>query len=473
MAEAVPPMARHVPLIAASALFVENIDATVLATALASIANDFGVDAVDLKLVLTCYLVSLVVFIPASGWIADRYGTRTVFCWAMAVFAAGSVACALSTGLWSLVFARILQGAGGAMMIPTARLVVVRSVPKNQLIGAMAVLTTPALIGPILGPPIGGFFTTYMSWPWIFWINVPLALLGIAVAARFLPQIRAETQAAFDLRGFLMIGPGLALTLVGATAIGLEVIATVYAAAMAATGLLLIALYCRYAWRHPSPVLDLRLLKIPTFRIGVMGGFLFRVGAGATPFLLPLLLQLGFARSAFESGIVTFATGIGALAMKICAPKILRAVGFRRVLIFNAFVAAVFIAIPITFTAAMAGTTLSAILLLGGFSRSLQFTSTNAVLYADVSAEQTARASTFAAVLQELSGSIGISVAALALAAASGGAVTGSLGAVQFVPAFIAVGAIAACSGFVFLAMPKSAGASLVGKRAEPTAADD
>ena len=187
-------MARHVPLIAASALFVENIDATVLATALASIANDFGVDAVDLKLVLTCYLVSLAVFIPASGWIADRYGTRTVFCWAMAVFAAGSVACALSTGLWSLVFARILQGAGGAMMIPTARLVVVRSVPKNQLIGAMAVLTTPALIGPILGPPIGGFFTTYMSWPWIFWINVPLALLGIAVAARFLPQIRAETQ---------------------------------------------------------------------------------------------------------------------------------------------------------------------------------------------------------------------------------------------------------------------------------------
>jgi EmrB/QacA subfamily drug resistance transporter len=473
MTEAVPPMARYVPLIAASALFVENIDATVLATALASIANDFGVDAVDLKLVLTCYLVSLAVFIPASGWIADRYGTRTVFCWAMAVFAAGSVACALSTGLWSLVFARILQGAGGAMMIPTARLVVVRSVPKNQLIGAMAVLTTPALIGPILGPPIGGFFTTYMSWPWIFWINVPLALLGVAVAARFLPQIRAETQAAFDVRGFFMIGPGLALTLVGATAIGLEVIAPIYAAAMAATGLLLIGFYCRYAWRHPSPVLDLRLLKIPTFRIGVMGGFLFRVGAGATPFLLPLLLQLGFARSAFESGIVTFATGVGALSMKFLAPKILRAVGFRRVLIFNAFVAAVFISIPITFTAAMAGTTLSAILLLGGFSRSLQFTSTNAVLYADVSAEQTARASTFAAVLQELSGSIGISVAALALAAASGGAVTGSLGAVQFVPAFIAVGAIAASSGFVFLAMPKSAGASLVAKRREPAAADD
>ncbi|MCA3263897.1 MAG: MFS transporter [Telmatospirillum sp.] len=466
-------MARYVPLIAASALFVENIDATVLSTALASIANDFGVDAVDLKLVLTCYLVSLAVFIPASGWIAERYGTRTVFCWAMAVFAAGSVACALSTGLWSLVFARILQGAGGAMMIPTARLVVVRSVPKDQLIGAMAVLTTPALIGPILGPPIGGFFTTYMSWPWIFWINVPLALLGIAVAARFLPQIRAETQAAFDLRGFLTIGPGLALTLVGATAIGLDVIAPVYAAAMATTGLLLIGFYCRYAWRHPSPVLDLRLLKIRTFRIGVMGGFLFRVGAGATPFLLPLLLQLGFARSAFESGIVTFATGIGALAMKICAPKILRAVGFRRVLIFNAFVAAIFIAIPITFTAAMAGTTLSAILLLGGFSRSLQFTSTNAVLYADVSAEQTARASTFAAVLQELSGSIGISVAALALAAASGGAATGSLGAVQFVPAFVAVGAIAAVSGFVFLAMPKTAGASLVGKRSEPAAADD
>jgi EmrB/QacA subfamily drug resistance transporter len=472
MTEAVPPMARYVPLIAASALFVENIDATVLATALASIAEDFGVDAIDLKLVLTCYLVSLAVFIPASGWIAERYGTRTVFCWAMAVFAAGSVACALSTGLWSLVFARILQGAGGAMMIPTARLVVVRSVPKEKLIAAMAVLTTPALIGPILGPPIGGFFTTYLSWPWIFWINVPLAAMGILLAARYLPQIRADSQADFDARGFFMIGPGLALTLVGATAIGLEVIAPLYAAAMAATGLLLIAFYCRYAWRHPSPVLDLRLLKIPTFRIGVTGGFLFRVGAGATPFLLPLLLQLGFARSAFESGIVTFATGVGALAMKICAPKILRAVGFRRVLVFNAFVAAVFISIPITFTAAMAGTTLSAILLLGGFSRSLQFTSTNAVLYADVPPEQTGRASTFAAVLQELSGSIGISIAALALAAASGGAPTGSAGPAQFVPAFVAVGFIAACSGVVFLAMPKTAGAALVAKRAEQTAAD-
>jgi EmrB/QacA subfamily drug resistance transporter len=468
MTATVPPVGRHVPLIAASALFVENLDATVLATALASIAEDFGVDAVDLKLVLTCYLVSLAVFIPASGWIADRYGTRTVFCWAMAVFAAGSVACALSTGLWSLVFARILQGAGGAMMIPTARLVVVRSVPKDQLISAMAVLTMPALIGPILGPPVGGFFATYLSWPWIFWINVPLCLLGIVVAARYLPQIRAESQADFDVAGFFMIGPGLALTLIGATAIGLEVIAPIYASAMAVAGLALVAVYCRYAWRHPSPVLDLRLLRIATFRIGVMGGFLFRVGAGATPFLLPLLLQLGFARSAFESGIVTFATGIGAFAMKLMAPKILRAVGFRRVLIFNAFVAAIFIAIPVTFTAAMTGIVLSAILLVGGFSRSLQFTSSNAVLYADVAPDQMARASTFAAVLQELSGSIGISIAALVLAAASGGTATGSLGAAQFAPAFLVVGAIAACSGLVFLAMPQSAGAALVGKRAEP-----
>jgi EmrB/QacA subfamily drug resistance transporter len=454
------PTSRYVPLIAATALFIENIDATVLSTALASIALDFGVEAINLKLVLTAYLVSLAVFIPASGWIADRFGTRTVFCWAMAVFGIGSIACALSTGLWTLVFARILQGAGGAMMIPAARLVVVRSVPKDQLIGAMAVLTMPALVGPILGPPVGGFFATYLSWPWIFWINVPLAAFGILVAARYLPQIKAQTQAAFDVAGFFMIGPGLALTLIGATAIGLDVIRPIYAGAMAATGIALIALYCRHALRCEAPVLDLRLLRIPTFRIGVIGGFFFRVGAGATPFLLPLLMQLGFARSAFESGIVTFATGIGAFLMKILAPKILRAIGFRRVLIWNAFVAGAFIAVPAGFDASMTGVLLSAILLVGGFSRSLQFTSSNAVLFSDVAPDQMARATTFAAVLQELSGSIGISIAALVLAAAT----TDTLGAAQFVPAFLTVGVIAGCAGIVFLSMPKNAGASLVGR---------
>jgi EmrB/QacA subfamily drug resistance transporter len=455
---------RAVPLIAASALFVENLSATVLATALASIAADFGVDPVDLKLALTSYLISLAVFVPASGWVADRFGARTVFRAAMAVFAAGSIACAFADGIASLVAARVVQGIGGAMMIPVARLVVVRSVEKEKLIGAMAVLTMPALVGPILGPPLGGFCATYLTWHWIFWLNLPFVVLGIALAGR-LPQLKAETREAFDARGFFLIGPGLALALTGVTTIGVERADHVLAALAIAAGGALIALYVAHARRHSAPVLDLSLLRIATFRIGVMGGFLFRVGAGATPFLLPLLIQLGFERTAFESGLITFSTALGAFLMKLCAPPILRAAGFRNVLVFNGFLAGTLVAAPVLFDASMPAWAMMGILIVAGFARSLQFTSSNAVLFADIPAEKMSRATTFVAVLGELSGSIGITVAAIALDKASGGAATGAAGPGQFLPAFLAVGGIAFACGLVYARLPRDAGAALTRRR--------
>jgi EmrB/QacA subfamily drug resistance transporter len=453
---------RIVPLIAATALFIENLNSTVLSTALVTVAGDFGVDPVVLKLALTSYLVSLAVFVPASGWIADRFGTRTVFCWAMLVFALGSAACALSTGLASLVAARVVQGAGGAMMIPVARLVVLRSVPKVELVGALAVLSMPSLVGPIIGPPIGGFFATYFTWHWIFWINLPLAAAGIVLALKLLPQIRQDTESVFDLRGFLMIGPALAMTITGATLLGLDRVPMWAAAGLCLFGLALVAVYCRHALSIQSPVIDLRLLRTPTFRVGVVGGLLFRIGAGATPFLLPLLLQVAFGMSAFASGTLTFATGVGAFSMKLVAPYILRRAGFRNVLTFNGIVAGIFVAAPALFWLGMPSWLILGVLLVGGFSRSLQFTSSNVVMFADIVPSDMGRATTFMAVLQELSGSIGIALAALILDFAAGTSATGKLGAVEFGYAFWVVGAIAALSSAAFAHMPRTAGASLV-----------
>ena len=213
-----------IPLIVATALFMENLDATVLATSLPAIAKDIGANPINLKLALTTYLLALAIFIPASGWMADRFGAKNIFRAAMVVFAAGSIACALSTGLGSLVAARVLQGMGGAMMTPVGRLIVLRTVPRTEIIGAIAWLSIPALVGPVLGPPLGGFITTYFNWRWIFWINIPVALAGIALITRYIPDVREEAPKGFDLRGFLMIGPGLSMFLTGVTLLGLGLV---------------------------------------------------------------------------------------------------------------------------------------------------------------------------------------------------------------------------------------------------------
>ncbi|MEQ1714991.1 MAG: MFS transporter, partial [Hyphomicrobium sp.] len=318
-----------IPLIVATALFMANLDATVLATSLPAIATDLRLNPIHLKLALTTYLLALAVFIPASGWVADRYGPKQVFRAAMAVFALGSIACGLSTGLGSLVAARVLQGIGGAMMMPVGRLIVWRSVPKSEIISAAAWLTIPALLGPVLGPLLGGFISTYFNWRWIFWINIPVAIIGMALVTRFIPDIRERSAEAFDLKGFLLIGPGLSMFLMGATLLGLDLVTGSVVSALLGGGLSLILGYVWCALKQTDPLIDLRLLKIPTFFAGVAGGFLFRAGIGAAPFLLPLLFQLGFGLTPFQSGLLIFATGFGAMFMKTQAAAILRRWGYR------------------------------------------------------------------------------------------------------------------------------------------------
>jgi EmrB/QacA subfamily drug resistance transporter len=454
-----------VPLIVSTALFMQNLDSTILATALPTIAAEFGSDPLHLKLALTSYLLALAVFIPASGWMADRFGARRVFQSAMAVFALGSVGCALSWDVTSMVAARIVQGLGGAMMMPVGRLLVLRSVPREQLVGAFALLSMPALIGPIMGPPIGGFLTDYLSWHWIFWINVPIAALGIALAGRLIPSLRQDGPALFDAPGFLLVATGLALSLSATMLFGVGLLAPAALAALGLAGLALLGAYVVFASRRPGAPIDLALLAIPSFRAGIVGGLLFRIGVGASPFLLPLLLQTGFGMSAFESGTITLAAGVGALTMKFLAPRILNRIGFRRTLAVNGVLAAVLLAAPALFTAETSAAAMIAVILIGGFSRSLQFTSVNALLYADVQHGAMSRATTFGSVVQELAGAIGVTVAAATLELMQRLDGGDALAPGHFPYAFAVIGAIAGLASLVFARLPTDTGAALTRRR--------
>jgi EmrB/QacA subfamily drug resistance transporter len=461
-AAAKPRNARVLPLIVATALLMENIDSSVLATSLPQIARDLGSDPIHLKLVLTTYLLALAVFIPASGWAADRFGARLVFRWAIVVFALGSIACGLSSNLIELVGARALQGIGGSMMTPVGRLIVLRATPRAGMVGALAWLTVPALLGPVLGPPLGGYITTYWDWRWIFWINIPIAVLGIILASIFIPNTRETDVRGFDGMGFLLLGPDLAGFLTGATLMGLGLTSLLPVLSLTFAGIALIALYVRHALRVPDPMIDLRLLTLPTFRISVTAGTMFRVGVGALPFLLPLMLQLGFGLTPFQSGMLTFMSGVGALAMKFAAQPLLRAFGFRKILTLNAVLSALFIAAPAFFTPTTPWLWMAAVLFVGGLSRSLQFTSVNALAYAEVASERLSSATSFSAVLQQLSGSIGITLAAMTLEATGWLRACSATDLANFPAVFGVIAALSLASAIVFARLTPQAGASLV-----------
>jgi EmrB/QacA subfamily drug resistance transporter len=455
-----------VTLIVAVALFMETMDSTVIATSLPAIAADLGQDPIALKLALTSYLLSLAVFIPLSGWVADRFGARTVFRAAIVVFTLGSALCGFAQGLPDFVLYRILQGMGGAMMVPVGRLVILRMVPKSELISALAWLTIPALLGPVMGPPLGGFITTYISWRWIFWINIPVGVLGVILATYFVANVREEDMPPLDVKGFILSGIGLAGLAFGLTTIGQGLFPPSAVLGLIAVGGLGCWLYVRHARQAKAPLLDLNLLKIETFYASVVGGFLFRVGIGAMPFLLPLLFQLGFGMTPFQSGLLTVAGAIGAVTMKATAARILRRFGFRRVLLINALVSSLFLAASALFQPGVPLIVIFAVLLVGGFFKSLQFTSINTLAYADIEPKAMSRATSFASVVQQLSLSAGVAIGALILELERMGRHATNVEASDFITAFLVVAAIAASSALIFVGLPQEAGASL--SRARP-----
>lgn len=455
-----------IPLIVACALFMENLDSSVLATALPSIAASLGESPLRLNLAITSYLFSLAVFIPVSGWVADRFGARTVFRGAIAVFILGSLLCGLTDSFWTLVGARVLQGLGGAMMVPVGRLIMLRAVPKADLVRAMTWLTVPALIGPVMGPPVGGFLTTYLSWRWIFWINLPIGLVGILLVTLFIPNVREQRMPPLDVRGFALSATALTGLMFGFETLGRGLLPNAAVASLLIVGAIASAGYVYHARRHPHPLVDLNLLRIPTFRAGVLGGSLFRIGIGALPFLLPLMLQLGFGLSAFQSGSITFISAAGAMTMKMIARPILRRFGFRRVLICNAVISGGTVAVYGLFRPEDSYLLIMGLLFFGGIARSLQFTSVNTLAVADIPPEQMSRATSFSSMMQQLSLSFGVGLGALTLhitlMLAGGG---DRILPADFTPAFAVVGLASAASALIFLALTGDAGAEVSGHR--------
>jgi EmrB/QacA subfamily drug resistance transporter len=464
---------RLVPMIVAVALFMDNMDSTVIATSLPAIAADIGTSPLTLKLAVTSYLLSLAVFIPMSGWTADRFGARTVFRAAIAVFVLGSIGCALSSSLLHFVIARIVQGMGGAMMTPVGRLVLVRTVDRRELINAMAWVSIPAMIGPLMGPPLGGFITTYASWHWIFLINVPIGLIGIVLVTRYIENVRAEAREGFDAVGMVLSGTAVAGLTFGLSVAGFEIVPWPVVAAILLTGAVAMALYIAYARRVPAPILDFSLLKLPTFRASLVGGFMFRIGVGAMPFLLPLLLQVGFNMTPFQSGMITFTSTMGALFMKAAAPWMLKRFGFRTVLIWNAILGGLFIAACAGFTGTTPFPAMIAVLMVGGFFRSLQFTSINALAYAEVPTSRMSRATALSAVGQQVSLATGVAIGALTVEIVVLMKDQATIMASDFPPGFLLVGLIAASSAFIFMLLPPNAGAEMANRVPPTTAPSD
>ncbi len=456
---------RLIPLIIASALFMENMDSTVIATSLPAMAKSLGTDPIVLKLAFTTYLLSLTVFIPISGWMADRFGSRNVFRVAIAVFTIGSLACGMANSLGGLVAARALQGIGGAMMVPVGRIILLRTVPKAELVDALAWLTIPALIGPLVGPPVGGFITDTIGWRWVFWMNLPFGVMAIVLATALMPDMRVDQVPKLDAVGFVLSGLGLSSFIFGLTIMGRDLLPGWTPSFLVVAGCVLVAFYVRHALVTENPLLDLRLLKIETFRAGVVGGSLFRVGVGAVPFLLPLMFQLAYGMSALQSGLITFVAAAGAISMKLGAARMIRRFGFRRLLLVNGLLASASISIMGFLSASTPYLLAISLLFVGGFLRSLQFTALNAMSYSDVDHQQASYATSLYTVVQQLSLSMGVVLAAFVLEAAQWFRGEMKLTPMDFTIAFVVVAACSVSACVEYLTLSPAAGEAVSGKR--------
>ncbi|HBT6847669.1 TPA: MFS transporter [Klebsiella pneumoniae] len=402
-------------LLVAGAFFMEFLDGTVIATALPDMARDFGVTAVELNIGISAYLITLAVLIPASGWIADRFGARAIFTLALAIFTLASVFCGLSTEVHIFVAMRILQGVGGALMVPVGRLAVLRTTPKHQLIKAIATLTWPALVAPIIGPPLGGFITRYASWHWIFFINVPLGLAAIILSLRIIPDIRETERRSFDLSGFITTSVAMVSLVTAMERLGDRQPQIWPTQALAALGFGCLLYSIRHFRRAVAPMVRLDALQVPTFRVTMYGGSLFRASISAVPFLLPLLFQVGFGMDPFHSGLLVLAVFVGNLTIKPATTPLIRWLGFRRLLLINGALNVCSLLACALLTPQTPVWAIMLILYLGGVFRSIQFTGVSTLAFADVPAAQMSDANTLFSTASQLAVGLGITLGAIGI----------------------------------------------------------
>jgi EmrB/QacA subfamily drug resistance transporter len=462
--------ATAISLLVAGAFFMENLDGTVIVTAIPQMAKSFGVHPVDLSIGVSSYILALAVLIPASGWLTDRFGARTIFATAIVVFTLASVLCGMSQTLPEFVVARVVQGIGGAMMVPVGRLVVLRSAKKEEIISAIGLIVWPGLAAPVLGPPLGGFTTDHFSWHWIFYLNVPLGAMALYFALTLVPGTDREKKP-FDWLGFLSTGYAsfavmLGIQLLSASPSWFWTIATL------ASGLLVGLWAVSYERRQAHPLVDLWALRFKTFAVTIWGGTLFRASIGAVPFLLPLLFQIGFGLDAFTSGLLVLSVFAGNIVMKIFTTRVLKHFGFRRTLVVNGYLnAAVLLACAVISPDTPVPVILG-LLFVSGLTRSMQFTTIATIAFADVPQDRMSGANTLSNIAGPLGMALGIAVAALALRA---GALffPGPAGVItlpQFHFAFVVIGVIALIAVFDTLGLTQQDGDSLRKNAAPPPA---
>lgn len=455
---------RPLAMLVGCAFFMEQLDSTIIAPAIPSMAQTFAVEPLRLNLALTLYLLVLVIFVPVSGALADRFGTRRVFCAAVGIFTLSSLACGFAQDLTTLLVARAVQGMGAALMVPVGRMAMVHSTRPADLVAAMAWMVTPAMLGPLLGPPLGGLIVTWSSWPWIFWANVPIGLFGLYIGRRLVPQYVVAVPRKIDLLGWLIFSCGAGALIVGLDLSHHHVYRHHIAPALLTFAIISAFVYWCHARRHPAPLLDFSLTRISTFKVSLVSGSVVRIGYGALPFILPLTLQLGMGLSALKSGVVMAGSALASMLMKATTVKILRHFGFRNVLIANGVLCAVGIAACAALSPKWSIYAILGLLLVSGISRSVQFNALGSLAYADIDRSQTGSATSLNTTFQQLAAAIGIALCVwmLEFFSTQDGASQSSL--VSYALTYLALGVITLMAVPICLGLRKDAGRALSGQ---------
>ena len=463
-----PPRLRIlIPLVVGCAFFMEGLDSTMIAVSIPAMAKSLGESPLRLNLVIASYLLSLAVFIPVSGWIADRLGTRVVFCVAVLIFAAGSALCGISTNLPMLIGFRVIQGFGGAMMTPVGRLILLRSFPRSCLVSAMNWMTIPAMIGPTVGPIVGGFLTAYASWRWVFYLNIPMGVLGAVLGFLMFENFRAPAPTRFDVGGFLIAAAGLLFFEFAIENLGRPMIAPWVGETFFPVSFVIFYVYVRHARRAEAPVLDLSLLKIKTFRVGTVVGGLCRMGLDATPFMLPLLFQVGYGMSPMQAGSLSFSSTLGAMLVRTGSRSILRVLGFRWTLVLGAIGAAAVTALFALLDAQTPAWIIVACVLVSGCVRSIQYLALNTISFADVPSPLLSRSTSVSGVFQQLARGFGVAFGAALLAIVAG---SEQVTVGDFRVVFLLIALVPLASTVGFLRLSEGDGAEVSGHEAHQPA---